>query len=230
MQKELHKPRYLTLQKPNITLANHIFRKAGILFSKNDPSHDVNHAQRVLALCLHIARGEKKKVDLQVLIPAAILHDIIVYPKNGPKAHLSTEHSAEVAEKILLELKGYPKEKIANVKTAITQCSFSKGVVPRLYEAKILQDADRLEATGAISIMRTFSSTGSMKRTFYNTEDPFCEKREPDPVNYALDLFYARLLKVGKMMHTKTAKKIAARRTKFLYKFLNELKMEFEGK
>lgn len=78
--------------------------------------------------------------------------------------------------------------------------------------------------------MRTFSSTGQMKRKFYNSKDPFCKKRKPNSLNYALDLFYNRLLKVHNRMHTKTAKKIAKRRTKFLKLFLKELNLELLGK
>lgn len=87
-----------------------------------------------------------------------------------------------------------------------------------------------MEATGAISIMRTYSSTGQMKNPFYNAEDPFCKNRKPDALKFALDLFYERLLKVTERMHTKTAKKIAKRRTDFLIKFLEEFKLELEGK
>ena len=124
----------------------------------------------------------------------------------------------------------YPQEKIALVKTCILECSFSKGIVPALLESKILQDADGLEATGAISIMRTYASTGQMKRPFYHAEDPFCEHREPDASQFALDLFYVRLLKVAERMHTQTAKNIAKRRTDFLIQFLDEFKLELEGK
>ena len=69
-----------------------------------------------------------------------------------------------------------------------------------------------------------------MKRPFYNSEDPFCENREPNASKFALDLFYERLLKVAERMHTKTAKKIAERRTDFLIDFLKEFKLELEGK
>lgn len=65
-----------------------------------------------------------------------------------------------------------------------------------------------------------------MERPFYNNDDPFCEHREPNANNYALDLFYERLLKVEERMHTTTAKKIAKRRTAFLYDFLEEFKKE----
>lgn len=109
-------------------------------------------------------------------------------------------------------------------------CSFRKGIVPESIEAKILQDADGLEATGAISIMRTFSSTGQMGRQFYEPSDPFCEKRTPEDLKYGLDLFYTRLLVVESRMHTKTAKEIAGRRTRFSMAFLDELKAELEGR
>jgi len=97
-------------------------------------------------------------------------------------------------------------------------------------EAKILQDADGLEATGAISIMRTFSSAGSMRKAFYHPSDPFCTKRQPDDMRYALDLFHSRLLVVKDRMNTASAKQIAVRRTGFLKEYLRELKLELSGR
>ena len=96
-----------------------------------------------------------------------------------------------------------------------------------LLESKILQDADRLEATGAISIMRTFSSGGQMNRPFYDPADPFC-RNGTVAFRSDLDLFYRRLLVVEKGMHTPYARKIARRRTLFLKQFLRELKMELK--
>jgi len=193
-----------------------------------DASHDFEHAARVLASAERIAKDEK--ADLDVVVPAALFHDVVVYPKNHPDKHLSQIESAEMASKILNAIKDYPKNKIEKVKICIMECSFSKGIVPKLLESKILQDSDGLEATGAISIMRTYSSTGQMKRPFYDAEDPFCKKRKPDSMKNALDLFYVRLLKVEGRMHTKMAKRIAKRRTGFLRDFLGELKLELEGK
>ena len=193
-----------------------------------DVSHDFEHAARVLANAERIAKSEK--ADLDVVIPAALFHDVVVYPKNHPDKHLSQVESAEIAAGILNSMDDYPKVKIKKVETCILECSFSKGIVPKMLESKILQDSDGLEATGAISIMRTYSSTGQMKRPFYDVDDPFCSKREPNSMNNALDLFYTRLLKVESRMHTKMAKRIAKRRTDFLRRFLAELKMELEGK
>jgi uncharacterized protein len=195
--------------------------------SKEDVSHDFGHALRVLSNAERIAKTEK--CDLDILIPSALFHDLIVYQKNHPEKHKSQEESADKAEQILLDLPDFPKFKIGFVKQCILECSFSKGIIPKLIESKILQDADGLEVTGAISIMRTYSSSGQMKRPFYNREDPFCKKRKPVALNYGLDLFYERLLVVEKKMHTKTAKKIAKRRTKFLRIFLKEFELELKG-
>ncbi len=195
--------------------------------SNDDVSHDIEHTMRVLSNAERIAKEENG--DLDIIIPAALFHDLIVYPKDHPDRAKSQEESAEAAEKILKNFPYFSQEKIDKIKTCILECSFSKGIIPETLESKILQDADWLEATGAISIMRTYSSTGQMKRPFYNNDDPFCEHREPNANNYALDLFYERLLKVGERMHTATAKKIAERRTAFLYDFLKELKLELAG-
>ncbi len=193
--------------------------------TKTDPSHDFQHAFRVFQLAKKIGKAEK--ADLDILIPAALFHDVIVYPKNDPRSKNETNESAELVSLILKNTKGYPQKKIERVMTCIQQCSFSKGIMPDLLEAKILQDADRLEATGAISIMRTFSSGGQMNRSFFDPADPFCKKREAAS-QFGLDLFYKRLLVVEKRMHTKLAKRIAKRRTLFLKKFLNELKLELQ--
>ena len=211
----------------NKELRNKLINIAKEKIASHDPSHDFEHALRCLTLAEIIAKDEK--TDLEVVIPAALFHDIVNYSKNDPKAKYASDESAELAKEILKNIKGYPKYKIDNVGIAIKQCSFSKGIIPTLLEAKILQDADKLEATGAISIMRTFSSTGLMQRPFYHPKDPFCINREPDDHKFAIDLFFTRLLKVGDLMHTKMGKKIAKRRTIFLKEFLNELKKELEG-
>ena len=97
---------------------------------KNDPSHDFQHILRVFNLAKKI--GRSVKADLDIVVPAALFHDIVVYRKDHPNSKNETDESAEVAEKILSNVKNYPKEKIASVKTCIKQCSFTKGIVPDL--------------------------------------------------------------------------------------------------
>lgn len=206
-------------------LKNTIIKITRKKISDVDVSHDIEHALRVLTNAERIAK--KEKGDLDIIIPAALFHVLVVYPKDHPKKGQSQEKSAIAAEKILLKIKTFPKRKIKKVMECIRECSFSKGIIPQTIESKIVQDADGLEATGAISIMRTFSSTGQMKKSFYHSQDPFYKtNRKLDGINFALDLFYERLLKVTERMHTSEAKRIAKRRTNFLKKFLRELEME----
>lgn len=108
----------------------------------------------------------------------------------------------------------------------IRRCSFRKQETPKTIEVAILRDADRLAATGAIAIMRTFASSGEMGRPLYHQDDPFAVTRETDAKAYALDLFYERLLRAQDTMYTKTAKNIATKRTEFLRAFLVQLETE----
>ena len=131
---------------------------------EHDPSHDISHSLRVLFLAEKIAINENS--DLDIIIPAAIFHDVINYPKNHEKRLHSSKESAEFIKNILENLKDFPKNKIEKVYESIKLCSFSKGLIPDFIEAKILQDADGLESMGAISVMRTFASAGTLKRKF----------------------------------------------------------------
>jgi uncharacterized protein len=192
---------------------------------KSDVSHDFTHAYRVLTLAEKIAKSEK--ADLDIVVPAALFHDVIIY-KGTPKYKYETQESAKLASEILKKVKGYPQSKIEKAAYSISVCSFSKNIRPKLLEAKILQDADLLEATGAIAIMRTFASTMTMHNTFYDTDDPFCKNRKPNDKLYSLDLFFTRLLVANQRMHTKMAKQIAKTRINFLHKFIKELSLELK--
>ncbi|MSU45136.1 MAG: HD domain-containing protein [Candidatus Zambryskibacteria bacterium] len=191
--------------------------------TKNDPLHDFQHILRVTNLAVKI--GKSAKADLEIIIPAALFHDTVVYRKDDTKSKYETDESAEMAEQILKKIKGYPRGKIDKVKTCILECSFTKGIMPKLLESKVLQDADRLESTGTIAIMRGCSSSGLMNRQLYDPKDPFC-KNGLEGDHSSVWLFYKRYLMIEKTIHTAFAKKIAKRRTKFLRDFLRELKLE----
>lgn len=192
------------------------------LIGANDPSHDFDHAYRVLTNAEYLAKYEGG--SLEIIIPAALFHDVVNHPKNHPRARSAAKESAQVALDVLKNFNDYDHENIAAVQRAIIEHSYSNGLRPSSLESKIIQDADRLEATGAIAIMRTFSSSGQMKRKFYDSDDPFCQQHEPS-IN-AIDLFYSRLLHIKGIMNTATAKKMAEMRTRFLYAFLEQLKEE----
>lgn len=190
----------------------------------NDPSHDGNHALQVLKNVELLVKTEGG--DLDILVPAALLHDVVIYAKNDPKSDQAPAESAELTKEILENLEGYPHDKIPAVMEVIERCSFNKTEEPRTIEGKILRDADKLEATGAVSIMRTFSSGGQMGRPLYHRADPFADKRDADAKEQSLDLFYERLLIAKDRMYTETAKEMAEQRTEILNQFLEQLKKE----
>ncbi len=194
--------------------------------SNEDPSHDIGHSLRVLKNVEVIA--EEKKSDLEILIPAAIFHDIVNYPKNNPKSKFHAEESADEAARILSAMHEFPKDKISLIAYAI-RVHGSK-VIPNTIEAKILQDADNLDITGAIIVMRMFASAGFMGRSFYHIDDPWGKNRNLDGLKWTLDYYLERLLNVEHEMHTAIGKRMAKRRTLFLKNFMAELKIELEGK
>lgn len=194
------------------------------IYEGRDPAHDLQHILRVYKNAELI--GKREGADMEVLLAAVLLHDIVVYPKGSAKSSRSADDSADMAEKIL---KGYrvSKEKIDRISYCIRTHSYSRRLVPATLEGKILQDADRLDALGAIGIARTFSVGGSEDRTFYNPDDPFWKTgREPDDRQWTLDHFQAKLLRLKDSMHTKAAQEMAEERTRFIEQFIEQLKKE----
>lgn len=192
--------------------------------SNQDPSHDIQHCMRVLHNCEKIAKEEWW--DMEILLPAALFHDVVNYAKDDPRSKYASDESAERTKKLLESISLYPQEKIQWVWYAIKQCSYSKNLPHDTLESKILQDADFLESVWAISIMRTFCSSWTLWRQFFNLDDPFCESREPSPLSYSFDLFPQRLLKVQERMLTNTGKKLWQQRTDFLHIFMQQVKRE----
>jgi uncharacterized protein len=190
---------------------------------KNDAAHDFEHIMRVLKNAIMIAK--KEKADIRMITAAVLLHDVVSYPKSDPRSKNSSLESAEESRKILKKY-DFSQNELNIVVDAIRDHSFSRGVVPKTLEGKILQDADRLDALGAIGIARTFAVGGAENRPFYNKGDPFCKKRSPDDKAWTLDHFYKKLLLLEKTMNTKTGKIEARKRIKIMKKFLDELKNE----
>lgn len=199
-------------------------RQVEKMLEGRDPGHDFEHIMRVYKNAQKIGRQEG--ADMKVLLAAVLLHDLVVYPKGSAKRSKSADDSADLAEKIL-QKRGWPKATIDKVSYCIRTHSYSKRIMPVTLEAKILQDADRLDALGAIGIARTFSVGGSENRKFYNPEDPFWNSsREPDDRIWTLDHFQSKLLHLQNTLHTKAARKVARERTGFMRQFIRELAKE----
>ena len=185
----------------------------------NDPAHDFEHIMRVYRNAERICKTESGNKKL--VLSAVLLHDII---KNKNQKN-SAQKSAKLAEKILKD-NNFSSNEIDIISCAIRDHSYSKGRIPSTIEGKILQDADRLDAIGAIGIARAFSFSGSNKRPFYDPKDPFPKNRNLNDNKWALDHFFKKLLTLEGKMNTKTGKSLAKRRTKILKNFLKEIKNE----
>lgn len=189
----------------------------------NDPAHDFNHTMRVYKNAQKLCK--KEKANEKLVLSAALLHDIISFPKSDKRSYLSSQRSAKESKKILKKL-CFSSEEIQIISDAIRDHSFSRGRIPKTIEGKILQDADRLDAIGAIGIARVFTVGGLEKRLLHNPEDPFCKTHTPNDKLWTLDHFYKKLLKLESQMNTKTAKREAKKRTTILKYYLSELKNE----
>ena len=189
----------------------------------NDPAHDFEHVMRVYNNAKKISKQEK--ANQKLVLSAALLHDIVSYPKSSKRSKFSSIDSAKKS-KLILKKYDFTTEEIIIVFDAIVDHSFSQNKIPQTLEGKILQDADRLDALGSIGIARVFATSGSLNRPFYNIDDPFCAKRNPDDNLWAVDHFFNKLLKLEFMMNTKSGKIEAKKRTKVLKEFLKQLKNE----
>ena len=194
-----------------------------IAIMDNDPAHDFEHVMRVYHNAQKIVK--KEKANLKLVLSAALLHDIVSYPKSSKRSKLSSIDSAKKS-KLILKKYDFTVEEITVVSDAIKEHSFSQNKIPQTLEGKILQDADRLDALGAIGIARVFATSGSLSRSFYNIDDPFCNKRNPDDDIWAVDHFFNKLLKLESLMNTTSGKIEAKRRTRILKEFLKQLKQE----
>lgn len=189
-----------------------------------DPSHDLGHVSRVVKNARLIAKTEGG--DLDVLIPAAWLHDIVNVPKNHPDRAKASVMAADVAVQKLTEA-AYTY-RLDAIHHAIAAHSFSAAITPSTLEAKILQDADRLDALGAIGIARTFAVSGQLGRALFDSIDPLALNRAPDDRAYALDHFQVKLFKVAETLQTATARSLAAQRVAFMHQFASQINAENE--
>ena len=163
--------------------------------AKNDPAHNFEHIMRVYKNTEKI--GKKEKANMKLVRASVLLHDSVSYQKSDKRSKNASTESALQAAKILKKY-CYNRHEIDIITKAICEHSFSKGMIPSTIEGKVLQDADRLDALGAIGIARTFAVGGAEKRPFYNKDDPFCRKRRPDDQKWTLDHFYKKLLLLEK--------------------------------
>jgi uncharacterized protein len=189
----------------------------------NDAAHDQAHIHRVVKTAVQLAENEG--ADLRVVIPSAWLHDCVVVPKDSPQRSQASKLAAETAVSYLQSVH-YPNEYLDGIAHAIEAHSFSAGIPPRTIEAKVVQDADRLDAIGAIGIARCFMVGNAMGTAIYNENDPFCVERQPNDRFFSVDHFYTKLFKLVDTMQTEAGRIEAKRRSQFMQDFLMQLGTE----
>lgn len=181
-------------------------------FSGESTGHDYFHIERVVKTAIKIAKEENANLFLVEL--AARLHDLGDYKLNGGK-----DRSEELITKFL-KAQNADSELISKIVEIVSQISFSKGKKAISIEAQIVQDADRLDAMGAIGIARCFAYGGKTEREIWNSENPN---------ETGLQHFYDKLLKLKDLMNTSEGRKIAEERHRFLEEFLKRFLDEWDS-
>ncbi|MBC7556624.1 MAG: HD domain-containing protein [Chryseobacterium sp.] len=199
-----------------------------------EAGHDWFHIERVWKLSKKIAENEVG--DLEIIELGALLHDIA-----DPKFHNGDEELALKISREFLESENLEEEKIKKILFIIKNISFKNrnekaeiSAENPLKELQIVQDADRLDAIGAIGIARTFNFGGFKNNTMYdpdilpklNMSKEEYKKSNSTTINH----FYEKLLLLKDLLNTETAKKIASKRHDFMQKFLDEFLDEWEVK
>jgi uncharacterized protein len=188
-----------------------------------DGAHDLSHLQRVWhnVRLLHAQEGG----DLEVLLAAALLHDCVAVEKDSPLRSQASQLAAKKASQVLAEM-AWSSTKIAVVVHAIEAHSFSANITPISLEAKILQDADRLDSLGMLGVARTFYVAGRLGHALYDPQDPEANERDYDDKRFCLDHFKTKLLHLADCFQTPSGQRLAQIRHERLKGFMEQFKEE----
>jgi uncharacterized protein len=193
----------------------------------DDPAHDQGHLRRVWTTAARLA-AEEAGADPLVVLAASLLHDVVNVAKDSPDRSSASRLAARRADAILREL-GFPEGRLDAVVHAIEAHSYSAGIEPASIEARIVRDADRLDALGAIGVARCFAVAGMTRRALADGGDPAAERRPLDDGRYALDHFAVKLLALPETMATAAGRRLAEERARFLAEFRRRMIAELAG-
>ncbi|MEN5030377.1 HD domain-containing protein [Pseudomonas sp. Ps21-P2] len=189
-----------------------------------DGSHDVSHLHRVWTNVCAIRDTEGG--DHQILLAATLLHDCVSVEKNSPFRSSASRLAAAKATELLAEM-GWEEERTQAVAHAIESHSYSADITPTSLEAKILQDADRLDALGMVGVARLFYVSGRMGSHLYDPADPQAQQRDLDDKRFAVDHFTTKIFTLAQGFQTATGRHMAqvrhARAERFLIEFMEEI-------
>ncbi len=195
--------------------------------SGNDGSHDRSHLLRVARNAMEIAAAEPT-ADRTILTAAVVMHDCVEVEKNSPLRSQASRLAAARARTILAGL-AWDQPAIERVAHAIEAHSFSAAIPPQTLEARIVQDADRLDAIGAIGIARCFYVAGRMGSRLYDPADPSGVGRDLNDAEFALDHFATKLFHIAGNFQTASGQALADARTQTMRAFVAAMLNEIEG-
>jgi uncharacterized protein len=204
-----------------------IRNEAMTFFRKARGSHDWDHTERVLRLCLRI--GKKERADLAVLELAALLHDIGRGAEDESNGRVCHGREGAVLARELLGRHGLDAGLVNRVVHCIRTHRFRKRAVPRTLEARVLFDADKLDSIGAVGIGRAFLFAGEVGARLH---DPLVDVRRTKTYtrdDTAYREFLVKLSRVKDRMFTREGRRVAAERHRFMIAFFDRLNKETDG-
>jgi uncharacterized protein len=188
-----------------------------------DAAHDLGHILRVARLAHRLAQAEG--ADVEVCVAAALLHDLVYRPKNHPESSQTAQMAADLVPRWCRATAGLETRAQA-IAAAVASHSWSGGGTPASLEAAVVQDADRLEALGAIGVARVFATGASFGARLWHPEDPWAEGRALDDKAWSLDHFERKLLKLEADMKTRSGRDLAESRQRAMLAYLEALRAE----
>lgn len=187
---------------------------------QQDPAHDIAHIKRVVTS--GIALAKKENADLNIVLPATWLHDCVNVPKTSNLRAKGSILSADRAIEYLTEIK-YPSQYFDAIHHAIAAHSYSANIQTKTLEAQVVQDADRLDALGAVGLSRCLMLGATWNSQLYDFEDPFAVNRALNDKAYCIDHFFVKLQGLVDTMKTTAGSLEAHTRWQFMRKYLNQL-------
>ncbi|AVR96540.1 HD domain-containing protein [Pseudoduganella armeniaca] len=193
----------------------------------DDGAHDLNHLHRVWGNARRLL-ADHAQADALVVLAACYLHDLVNLPKNHPERHLASRQAAQLACAQLAAL-GFPADLLPGVAHAIETHSFSANLEPHTIEARIVQDADRLDALGAVGLARMFYTAGRMGSALAHDSDPAGLHRALDDKAYSLDHIVVKLATLPATMRTDAGRRLGETRLRQLQDFRAAFIAEWQG-
>lgn len=189
-------------------------------YDSTDPAHDWAHIGRVATTATRLA--QQTDINLECILAAVYCHDLVNLPKDHPDRKSASTLSANLAKKYLFEC-GFDENEISQIQTAILEHSYSKGIKPTTLLSMIVQDADRIDALGAIGILRCAAVNAKMNSVFYDTHDPLAKSRELNDKKFMLDHYFVKLFRLPELMNTEQGKTLAHKRVEVMKNFIQDL-------